>query len=97
MGGPRDKLEANKPADPRLYVEAINYIKALMGMARMLEKPQVEKLLAELDSVKGTTLGSLLGFMHTYNLRFAPATTPGQRTFYESLYTRLAGARDRRL
>jgi hypothetical protein len=91
----RAKLEANKPANPRLYVEAINYIKALMGMARMLEKPQVEKLLAELDSVKETTLGSLLGFMHTYNLRFAPATTPGQRTVYENLYPIMAEARDR--
>src|SRR5262249_55581711 len=56
----RAKLEANKPADKIQYVEAINHIKALFGVSRMLEKPQVDKILAELDSVKETTLGSLL-------------------------------------
>jgi len=91
----RAKLEANKPADRRLYLEAVNYIKALYGMARMLEKPQVDKIIAELDSVKDTTLGNLLGFMHTYNLRFAPATTDAQRAVYTNLYPAMAQARDK--
>jgi hypothetical protein len=91
----RAKLEANKPADKIQYVEAINHIKALIGMSRMLEKPQVDKILAELDSVKETTLGSLLGFMHTYNLRFAPANTPEQRVVYENLYPIMDAARDK--
>jgi len=91
----RAKLEANKPADTKEYLAAVNHIKALVGMSRMLEKPQVDKILAELDSVKETTLGSLLGFMHTYNLRFAPATNDAQRTVYENLYPLMAEARDR--
>jgi len=45
--------------------------------------------------VKETSLGSLLGFMHTYNLRFGPATTPDQRAVYEALYPSLAEARDK--
>jgi hypothetical protein len=64
-------------------------------MSRMLDKPQVDKILAELDSVKETSLGSLLGFMHTYNLRFAPATNTAQGTVYENLYPIMAKARDR--
>jgi hypothetical protein len=91
----RAKLEANKPADKAEYREAINHIKALVGMSRMLDKPQVDKILAELDSVKDTTLGSLLGFMHTYNLRFGPATNIAQRSVYENLYPIMAAARDR--
>jgi len=91
----RAKLEANKPADRVEYINAVNYIKTLLGMARMLEKPQVDKILAELDSVKQTTVGSLLGFMHTYNLRFAPASTPTQREVYRNLYALMDPARDR--
>jgi len=91
----RAQLEANKPPDRMLYIEAVNYIKALYGMARMLEKPQVDKILAELDSVKDTTVGNMLGFMHTYNLRFAPATTDAQRAVYSNLYPAMADARDK--
>jgi len=91
----RAKLEANKPPDRVEYVNAVSYIRTLLGMARMLEKPQVDKILAELDSVKSTTVGNLLGFMHTYNLRFAPATTPPQREVYRGLYAIMDPARDR--
>jgi len=93
----RAKLEANKPAEKAQYVQAINYIKTLFGMARMLEKPQVDKIISELDMVKETSLGSLLGFMHTYNLRFGPAKTPEQITVYRSLYPIMDEARDRTL
>ncbi len=64
-------------------------------MARMLEKPRLEKILAELDKVKTTTLGSLLSFMHAYNLRFGPATTEAQHTVYQNLYPILAEGRDK--
>ena len=33
--------------------------------------------------------------MHTFNLRFAPATTPRQRMVYNELYPILAQTRDR--
>jgi hypothetical protein len=91
----RAKLEANKPANIVEYNDAANYIKALIAMSRMLEKPDVEKIVAELDKVKETTLGSLLAFMHAYNLRFAPAKTDSQRAVYASLYPLMADARDR--
>jgi hypothetical protein len=91
----RAKLEANKPATPVQYGEAINYIKTLIAMSQMLQKPQVDKVLAELDSIKETTLGSLLAFMHAYNLRFGPATNQEQRTVYTNLYPLMDEARDK--
>ena len=75
--------------------EAANYIKALVAMSRMLQKPDVDKILAELDKVKETSLGSLLAFMHAYNLRFAPAKNATQSAIYSSLYPPMAAARDR--
>jgi hypothetical protein len=91
----RAKLEANRPPDPGQYAEAANFLKALTAMTRMLQRPEVGKILAELGSVEETTLGSLLSFMHAYNLRFGPATTPAQRTVYRNLYPIMAEARDR--
>jgi hypothetical protein len=91
----RAKLVATKPASGAEYAEAANYIKALVAMSRMLEKPRLEKILAELDKVKTTTLGSLLAFMHAYNLRFGPATTEAQHTVYQNLYPIMAEGRDK--
>jgi len=39
----------------------------------------------------------LLGFMHTFNLRFGPATTPEQRTAYSQLFPTMDGVRDKLL
>src|SRR5262249_51202876 len=82
----RTTREANKPANQIEYADAANYIKALIAMARMLHKPDVEKIIAELDKVKETSLGSLLAFMHAYNLRFGPPRTEAQRAVYRNLY-----------
>ena len=89
------KLEAVPPADRARFGEAEAYLKSLYGMTRMLERPDYEKIVAELDSIKETTLGSLLGFMHTFNLRFGKPTTPEQRAAYEQIYPIVAQHRDR--
>ena len=74
----------------------MNYLKGLAGLSRMLEKPNVEAVLAELEKVENTTVGNLVAFMHSYNLRFAPATTPKQRAVYRDLYPiAVAEARDK--
>ena len=61
----------------------------------MLEKPDIDQVLAELEKIEKTTIGNLLGFMHTFNLRFAPATTPRQRQVYSELFPILDQTRDR--
>ena len=92
----RAKLEEKRSSfSPVEYAEAANYIKALIAMSRMLQKPAVDKILTELDKVKKTSLGSLLTFMHAYNLRFAPPKTAAQRAVYIDLYPHMDAARDR--
>lgn len=91
----RAKLQANPPIDRTQLVEAQNYVRTLAGMSRMLQRPQTERALSELKKVDKTSLGSLLGFMHTYNLRFGPSTTPEQRAIYERLYPPMVGLRDK--
>lgn len=74
------KLKTCPPADRDESIDAKNYIiKTLIDMARGLDKPPIEKVLAELATVKRATVGSLVGFMHTFDLRFGPAITPEQR------------------
>jgi hypothetical protein len=41
------------------------------------------------------TVGSLIGFMHVYNLRFAAASTPKQKMIYEQLWPLFDSARDK--
>jgi hypothetical protein len=89
------KLDAVPPADRARFGEAETYLKSLYAMTRMLERPDYEKIIAELDSIKETTLGSLLGFMLTFNLRFGRPTTPEQTASYRELYPILAAHRDR--
>lgn len=91
----RAKFEAHPPTDREQRVAAQNYIKALSGMSRMLEKPEIDKILAELKDVKTTTLGTLLSFMHIFNVRFGVADSPKAEKVYEELYPMMAGFRDK--
>ena len=77
------------------HLQAINYLKGLAGMSKMLEKPNVEKVLSELEKVKTTSIGNLIGFMHAYNLRFAQADTAKQRAVYHDLYPLMVSAREK--
>jgi hypothetical protein len=91
----KTKFEAARPADPAQFGEAETYLKTLYGMTRMLERPDVDKLISEANSIKETTLGSLIGFMHNFNFRFGRATTGSQRAAYMMLYPLLAAHRNR--
>jgi hypothetical protein len=77
------------------HLQAINYLKGLAGLSKMLEKPNVEAVLSELEKVEKTTVGHLLAFMHSYNLRFGAATTPKQKAVYRQLYPIMVSQRDK--
>ena len=77
------------------HSQAMNYLKGLAGMSRMLERPNVEAVLAELEKVQTTTVGNLWRSCTAYNLRFAPATTPKQRAIYRDLMPSMVEARDK--
>jgi hypothetical protein len=95
LNGLRARLEAAPPTDRAQLGEAEAHIKTLYGMTGMLEKPYYQKVLSELDVAKDTSLGSLLGFMTTFNLRFGRAVNPSQRAAYEALYPALDAFRNR--
>jgi hypothetical protein len=79
------------------HLQATSYIKGLAGFSKMLERANVEAILADLSKVEDTTAGHLLAFMHTYNLRFGPSSTPEQRMAYGQLYGALKSTRDKLL
>jgi hypothetical protein len=75
-------------------LDAERHIKALAGMARMLESPALDKIIAGVDKYKGTTVADLLSFMHSFNVRFGAANTPAQRKVYRDLYPIMDSQRD---
>jgi hypothetical protein len=91
----KDKLAEMPLSDQTEARQAQNFVKTIYAMTRMLANPQVEKVLAELRKIETTTVGNLLGFMRTFNLRFGPATTPAQRNAYGELYTAMDEVRDK--
>src|SRR5262249_45104270 len=90
----RTKVEATYPKFSNESTLALNYIKALYGLLRLMQTPDINILLAGVDKRPDTTLGDLLGFMRAYNLRFGVSKTPSQREVYNDLYPRLVQLRD---
>lgn len=82
----RVKFErAIKPNDPDYY-PALARVRTLAGLTKMLHSPKMDQVLAELEDYQGTTLGDLLAFMQSFNLRFAPANSFRQKQIYRKLY-----------
>jgi len=90
----RDKVAKTLPQGTRDRNEADNFLKALYGLSKMLERPAVEQFLKGLDRYPTTTLGQLISFMYSFNLRFGAAKTPIQEATYDQLYPMLVAVRD---
>ncbi len=88
------KVESIYPQNSQERRDAMKYIKALYGLASMLETPAVNVLLAGVDKRPDANLGELIEFMTAYNLRFGAATSPRQQAVYRQLYTSLTKLRD---
>lgn len=90
----RDRLKATTdPSDPAA-IASENFLKGLAGIAQMLQSPRVDEIVAALKTYPGRTVGDLLRFLETFNLRLAPATTDRQKQIYADLYPILAAQRD---
>lgn len=74
--------------------EGENYLKGVYAMSRMLESPQLDRYLGELDEQKGTTLGGLIAFMNAFNLRFGAAEKPAEVDAYQTLYPMMTTLRN---
>jgi len=90
-----DALHESPIDDEQEGIQARNFATTLIALTRMLEKPNVEKIVDELRSYDEASLSNLLGFMRTFNLRFGPATTPEQSQAYAELFPKMAQMRDR--
>ena len=51
----------------------------------------MKKALGELETLREISVGDLIAFMQTYNLRFGPATTGPQVQVYQNVATLLGG------
>jgi len=84
-----------EPLAEREQKNANNFLKEMRALLRLVEMPDVKAVLDELRQMKSTSIGNLMAFMHTFNLRFGPAETPRQRMIYGKLYALVDQARDR--
>ncbi len=90
----QDKVAASLAQGTRQRDEADNFLKALYGLTKMVERPAVEQFLQGLNRYPTTTLGHLVTFMHSFNLRFGVAKTPVQEATYDQVYPLLVTLRD---
>lgn len=86
-------IHATVPPGPERS-ESDNFLKGLYGLTRMLQAPQFDVFLKELDEVEETTLAHLINFMHAFNLRFGVAETEEQQAAYTQLFPMLDTLRD---
>jgi hypothetical protein len=82
----RSKVEAQPLKDPEDQKEALRFLTACTALLGLLESPNIGPALMALRTIRDTTVGNLLGFMHGYNLRFGAARTPRQRQVCRELY-----------
>jgi hypothetical protein len=90
----RTKITAQPLKNEDDHRAATRFLNAATALIGLLDKPDTRAALAELRKVKDTTIGNLLGFMHAYNLRFAPATNLKEKQVYQRLYETLGPTRD---
>ncbi len=91
----KEKLMALPLEDKAENQEAVKFVKTLAALTSLLEKPDTGPVLEALTKMERTSVGNLLTFLRTFNLRLAPATTSRQREVYRDLYPILDQTRDR--
>ncbi|WZO98804.1 hypothetical protein EP7_000395 [Isosphaeraceae bacterium EP7] len=74
--------------------QADNFLKGLYGLTKMLQSPDIAAFLKGLNDQPTTTMGHLITFMHSFNLRFGPSKTSDQGNAYDQLYPMLVALRD---
>jgi len=90
----KDKADARFAQGTRQRDESDNFLKALLGLSKMLERPDIEEFLKGLNRYPTTTMGHLITFMHSFNLRFGAAKTPEQEAAYDQIYPMLVQLRN---
>lgn len=86
--------EVIKQSETQDYVHARNFLRRLAEYPRMLNERGIERVIAEIDTYPGTSVGDLIGFMQKHNLRFGAADSPTENALYAGLFTSLVEQRE---
>lgn len=76
------------------YHEAKTYLTTLDALIRTINDPSMKLFLKQLEGGQERTVGDLIAFMQTFNLRFGPAESDRQVEIYARLIPALAAVRD---
>jgi hypothetical protein len=76
------------------YQDALDYFTTLASLSALLNDPSFKAFLAKLNDGDERTVGNLVAFMTSHNLRFGPAKTERQLEIYERLIPALLAIRD---
>lgn len=76
------------------YEDAKAYLTTLDALTRTLDDPSMKRFLKLLVEGQERTVGDLIAFMHSFNLRFGPAETDRQAEIYARLIPALSAIRD---
>jgi hypothetical protein len=88
------RITAHPLPDPLDQKEAMKFLTTCQHLLNMLKKPDLAPAMLALRDVKDTTVGNLLGFMHSFNLRFGRATTLKEKQAYSQLFEAIDQTRD---
>ncbi|MFI5454963.1 MAG: hypothetical protein ACHRXM_05880 [Isosphaerales bacterium] len=76
------------------YQDALDYFTTMASLTRLLNDPSMKAFLAKLDDTDERTVGELVAFMNSHNLRFGAATSDRQIGIYTRLVPILTAIRD---
>jgi hypothetical protein len=76
------------------YDDSLNYFTTMASLSRLLNDPSMKMFLEKLENREERTVGNLIAFMDSYNLRFGPATSDRQIQIYTMRVPMLTAIRD---
>ncbi len=90
----RAKFVKDTPDFDTDYQESLDYFTTLASLSRLLNDASFKAFLGQLDDGRERTVGDLIAFMNTFNLRFGRATSERQMDIYRRLAPALKTIRD---
>ncbi len=90
----RSKFKKNSSDFLPGYDTSLDYFTTLASLTRLLNDPSMKAFLAKVDEKDERTVGNLVAFMNSHNLRFGPATSDRQVEIYTRLVPILTAIRD---
>jgi len=91
----RTKFKNNSADFEAGYQDALDYFTTMASLTRLLNDPSMKAFLARLDDNEERTVGDLVCFMNSHNLRFGAATSDRQVGIYTRLVPILTEIRDK--